>query len=139
MYDGIYYHSDDANTLNFAVQNTYYPFGGDECGLLNGVDCNGGSGILTAEYAGVYNVTYTAVGKGKNDHIYHAMIFVNDTNTENTISHIEAASGDTVSVNGIGHIRVEIGDEITLRIADISGTSVGTVYNWNFMINRIGN
>ena len=65
--------------------------------------------------------------------------FVNDVNRVNTISHIEATAGELSNAYGLGHIWVNAGEVVKLKIADTTGTGNGTVYNWNIILERVGN
>jgi len=139
IYGGMYDHNADGVSIPFGVQYTYYFFTGGTCGMLNGFDCNTISGELTANYGGVYEVHYEAIGVGQNNHIYHTMIFINDVNNVNTLSHTLHDAGTVSTLVGMGHIKLVVGDKVSLRIQDYSGTSSGTVYNWNMILKRIGN
>lgn len=139
IYGGIYFHSEAGGTIEFAVQDTYYDFNYGTCGALNGFVCDGNAGTLTATYGGEYTVNYLASGTGSNNHVYHTMVFVNDANNINTIAHATVASGTVTDMAGLGHIRVNAGQVVKLKIADSSGTSTGTVYNWNMILDRVGN
>jgi hypothetical protein len=139
IYGGIYLHNDTGVTMTFTLEDTWYNFTADTCGSLNGFICNISDGSLKAQMKGIYKVTYVATGIGGNNHLYHTGIAVNNVVKNNTQSHTLATASDTTSMAGVGHIIVDVGDIINLQIQDSSGIGSGIVYNWNMVLERIGN
>lgn len=139
IYGGIYYHNDSGGTFPFASEDVFYNFTYGNCGVQNGFICNSTTGTLTAQFDGVYKINYIATGTGVNNHLYHIRVAINDIGQNNTESHGLYGSGTTLTLTGMGHIRINATQRINLQIEDSSGTGDGTVYNWNFVLERIGN
>jgi hypothetical protein len=139
IYGGMYFNNNAGTAFPFASRNVWYNFTGLTCGDINGFYCDGTNGVLTAQIAGEYVVRYSATGLGGNNEVYNMIVSINGTVQNNTISYEMTSAGEPKTMNGGGHIRLNAGSYVTLQIRDWDGTSSGTVYNANIIIDRIGN
>jgi len=144
IYGEMYYHNYTGTSLTFAVAETYYPlFAVPNGEYNNGFTIQGGfnqTSNLTAQYDGVYDISYSSEGDGQNNHEYHLVIFVNGTEIEKCETmHKMSAGGDVVSMDGRCFYRLYAGDVIDLRVADYTGAGSGNYYGMNLNLVRIGN
>lgn len=139
IYGGLYLHDEDGTDMIFSVQNQWYNFTNVNCGLYNGFVCNGTAGTLTAKYSGVYEVMLDGNGEDGNNQVFELGLAINNVIQNNTLTSDETASGIRTSMASFGRVRLEAGDYVTTQIRDLSGTTIGTFYNANMAIKRIGN
>jgi len=142
IYGGMWYHNHTATSLNFAADGTFYTLFMTSATHLNGFTFQGGfnqASNLTAQVAGLYQVTYMAAGDGQNNHKYYTSIFINGVNKDNCEYHHKmAAGGDIITQTGTCLVRVAINDVVDVRTADIGGTGTGNYYSSNLNLIRIG-
>lgn len=138
-YGGLWHHDDAGVTISFAASGTWYAFSGFRQGMLNGFTADSANGTLTAIYGSKYRVQFWAAGTGQNNHVYHIAVARNDTILVNTEDHMTGQSGVITKMSGGGHITLVAGSVLKLKIQDASGTGDGTLYNCNFILERIGN
>jgi len=144
IYGGIHYHNHTGTLLTFGTANRYYYFFMDNADFLNGFTANnigqGKNSSLTAQFAGVYQAVYSAVGDGENNDIYIVGVFVNETQIESCDSHKKLeAGGDILTMNGNCFIKLNVGDNVSLRIENDGGTGTGNYYGSNLNLVRVGN
>ena len=144
VYGGMWYSNYTATELNFAVAGTFYQLYFINSTHLNGFTAEGlepgGASNLTAQFSGVYQVNYMAIGDGQNNHEYHTSVFINGVNQLNCdTQHKLAAGGDVLTQTGVCLIDLEVGDKVSLRTADIGSTGTGNYYGGNLDLVRIGN
>jgi hypothetical protein len=144
IYGGMNYHHYTGTTLPFSASSTYYHLYFTGAENMNGFTSNNiGLNLnssLTAQVSGMYHLTYFSVGSGINNHEYHLVPFVNTTEIENceTMNKM-SATGDVVPMSGNCFVRLNAGSNVTLRIADYTGTGNGIYYGSNLNLVRIGN
>lgn len=114
---GMWMHNDSglAGTFNTSYQRIYF----DTADNVNGFKFYNSSLELLTD-GGMYRTQWKAEGVGKNNHIYHAYIYVNELQMNNTIGHTIGTAGEDIHMEGFGYVRLTAGDNVTLRIADIS-------------------
>lgn len=143
IYGQMYYHNYTATSLNFAVQSTYYPLWFVNSSEKNGFTFEGGWLVhsnLTAQYSGLYQLNFYAVGSGQNNHEYHLVPFKNSDELEQCeVMKQMSAGGDITPMNGNCLVRLTVGDRINIRISDYSGTGAGNYYGGNVNLVRVGN
>ena len=143
IYGGMFYHNHTGTSLNFAVDGTYYTLFFTNATHLNGFTYAGGwnqTSNLTAEYDGVYQASYMAIGDGQNNHAYYTSIFINGVNQQQCENeHKLSAGGDVLTQNGFCFIEVDVGDVIDVRTANVGNTGTGNYYGGNLNLVRIGN
>ena len=143
IYGEMWYHNHTATTINFVVQDTFYPLFFTNATSLNGFTFKGGSGIasnLTAKYAGKYKACYMASGSGQNNHMYFTSVLINGVGQDNCASHKKmAAGGDVTTMNGCCFIDLNIGDYVSLETMDYGSPGMGGYYSANLNLVRSGN
>jgi len=143
IYGGMFYHNHTATTFTFTAQDTWYPLYFTTATDLNGFSSEGiaveGVSNLTAQVAGVYQVTYMAIGSGQNNHVYLTTILVNGVEKPECGNHHKmAAGGDVLTQSGNCIITLAIGDDVGLATQDMGGTGDGEYYGGNVNLVRIG-
>jgi len=143
IYGGIHYHNHTATELTFSADVYHYLFM-DDADFINGFSVNNiGFGLnssLTAQVGGLYQVIYSAVGSGQNNHVYITSVFINDTQIESCDAHKKlTAGGDIITMNGNCFIRLEVGNNVSLRIENEGNSGTGDYYGSNLNLVRIGN
>lgn len=88
---------------------------------------------------GIYQTIWGAEGDGTQNHIYIGYIYVNEERQNNTKGRAVGQASNNVDMTGLGFIRLNKNDNVTLRIADTSGTTAGTIYIANINLLRAGN
>jgi len=96
-----------------------------------------GKGILRCDVPGEYHVLWEALGKGVQGHEYRGVIFINETMYNRTEWLAVGQASTIVSMHGVGFINIGKGSNVTLRIADTSGSATGTAYIGNVNLIRI--
>lgn len=89
--------------------------------------------------AGMYRVEWRTEKVGTNNHEYHGYIYINEVQQNKTFDRSIAQVSNSLRMLGFGFIRLNKYDNVTLRLADISGTSTPTVYIKNVNLMRVGN
>jgi hypothetical protein len=139
----MYYHNHTATELNFASDGVYYQLFIPSAVNLNGFTHENSmttGANLTAEYSGIYQVTYMSSGDGQNNHEYFTSVFINEVNQDNCENHHKMASGgDIITQSGNCFIELDVGDKVSLRTADVGNTGTGNYYSSNINLVRIGN
>jgi len=142
-YAELYYVNYTATNLVFTESEVYYNLFFTE-NMTNGFTANnmtfGGASSLTVNKNGIYSLVYTLTGYGVNNHEYHTVIFVNDTEIEKCESFEKmSATGDYLSMNANCILSLNIEDVITMRIADYTSPSSGIYNIGNLNLMRVGN
>jgi len=139
----MHYHNYTGRTLTFTTIKNYYYLYFTEIPHLNGFTTNNiGFNLnssLTTLIPGRYQLIYFAVGSGQNNHEYHIVPFIN--NVEYDLCEIMkkmSAGGDITPMSGNCFIDLLKGDNVSLRIADYSGSGSGTYYGGNINLLRVG-
>ena len=143
IYGEIYYHNHTATELNFATDGQYYHMFMLNATHLNGFSVNNIGWLLNsslmAQVDGLYEVRYSSIGDGQNNHVYYSAIFVNEERKENCDAHKKmTAGGDVVTMNGDCFIELNVYDNVSVRVTDFGGTGTGNYYGANLNIVRIG-
>jgi len=143
IYGGMWYHNHTATELNFAVDGTYYNLFMTNMTHNNGFTYQGGfnqTSNLTAQYSGLYQITYMASGDGQNNHEYFTTIFIDETIKPNCENHHKmAAGGDIITQSGNCFLDIVAGEVVSLRAANVGNTGTGNYYSSNINLVRIGN
>ena len=145
IYGGAWYHNHTATPISFAVAGKYYNLFLTNATDLNGFRFQGGfnkTSNLTAQVSGKYQIIYSSIGDGQNNHEYTTTIMLNGS--MNTIknecdSHKKmSAGGDITTMNGNCIISISVNDIISLVVANEVDTGTGNYYGSNINLVRLG-
>ena len=145
IYGGMNYHNYSGVVLPFDTASYYYSLFFTHTESLNGFSGNnialGLNSSLTAQVSGMYQLIYFAVGSGQNNHEYHLVPFINDTYELEICEGMKkmSAGGDVNPMNGNCFVRLQAGNNVSLKIADYTGTGDGVYYGGNLNLVRVGN
>jgi len=143
IYGGMYYHNHTGTTKTFTNANTWYPLYFTNADSLNGFSYVGGFGLssnLTALVSGKYQVTYTGIGSGQNNHVYLSTILIDGVAQEKCGNHHKMSSGgDVITQSGVCLIDLVAGQTISVATQDLGGTGDGEYYGGNLNLIRVGN
>lgn len=105
---------------------------------VNGFEFNEGN--LTALISGKYKVDYHITGTDGANTRWHAVIFVNNFEYENTESHERVSSiTDVMQMSGSGFIDLIVGDNVSLYVKNEDTNSDLNVVSVDVNLIRIGN
>jgi len=141
LYGNVWFHNDagvSAGTLNDTYQ-IMEVFSLGESGFFANGFTNSSKGLMLSIDGGIYRAKWEATGSGINNHKYSGAIYINEIMQNNTKTHMYADANDEVRMAKSGIIEVSQYDNITIRVADIGGTSAGTIYDASIDLSRVGN
>lgn len=139
-YGGIYFYNTSGTpfTANTSWLTTPAHGVNIKCGYARNILCNSTTGILTVLTDSIYSTEHIASIEMGNNQIFESAIAVNDIIQENTISSVYTSAGERGLTTGFGRIQVFKGDNISFVFRSPDGTQSGTVYQLNFMVDRLG-
>lgn len=142
IYGEMFYHNLTATSINFATQYQYYPLWFTNSTNLNGFSYVGGmmaSSNLTAQVAGLYHLNYRLASSGQNNHLYISTVIINNGEQVNCHDHKQmSAGGDIVPMGSSCFVDLAVGDDVSISVADFSGTGTGNYYFGELNLMRIG-
>jgi len=125
-------------SLSFLVDEWIIFSGANCCSLTTNIICNDNiNNSFTITTQGVYSVSYQATGKGSNNHELITAIFLNDNIVNKTRDIMITSSGELHKMGSSALLNLSEGDEVDLRIVDTSANGVGTLYEFDVLINKI--
>ena len=143
IYGGMHFHDYTGVQIDFTSGNEYYYLWFNQTPHLNGFKANNIGDLLNSSLTtlvdGRYQLIYFAVGSGQNNHQYHVVPFINNTEYDlcETMKKM-AAGGDITPMNGNCFIDLKVGQNVSLRIRDYLDTGMGEYYGGNLNLVRVG-
>jgi len=95
--------------------------------------------LINPQGAGLYRIEWKSEGTGVQNHVYLGYSYINEVQQNNTVGHAIGQASSAIKFNGFGYIRLNQYDNVTIRLADTSGTSSGTAIDGNVLLERVGN
>jgi hypothetical protein len=134
-----FYNRDSPYSIN--LNTTYQKINNSNQGDSNGFLFHSSNSLELMNSLGIgeYSITWRAFGLGSQNHVYEGFVYVNEIQKNDTVGIGIGQASNAVRLEGTGYIRLNKYDNITIRLADTSGTSTVTAYNGNVRIERIGN
>jgi hypothetical protein len=137
-YAGMWFHNDAgiSATLNSTPQiismNTNSTY-------RNGFNWFNNSTLELMDDGGLYQIIWKAEGIGQNAHEYHGWAYINGVQQTSTIGHTIGDGNSQVKMLGFGFIELNKYDNVTIRLADMTGTATITAIDGNVNLVRVGN
>jgi len=139
FYTGMWFYNQTG--IPFNLNTTYQIISNTNQGDSNGFlfHSNTSLELIDSLGAGEYTISWRTFGLGSQNHIYEGFVFINGVQQNNTVGMGIGQASSAVRTEGNGHIKLNKYDNITIRLADTSGTSTVTAYLGNVLVERIGN
>jgi len=130
-----YWKHTEGLTLSYDVQNYYYTLMYNTSTQNNGFVFESDNENITVNNTGVYQILFSAVGSGQNNHEYVLSVAINGICKEQaSVKQKLSAGRDETTMNGQVILSLTAGDKITIKTKDASGTGDGEYYHANINI-----